>query len=119
MLCATAPFCGCCFSPRQTEVLQCGALWRRAGKIRRVVDAAGALVLRHLGIRAQWTRAIHLMFPIEMRCDDPVGRLPGFDPADKGSYLVEVERPLATRTMAHARDHEQADKVAGSAPAAV
>src|SRR5690242_2948059 len=89
-----------------------GPLRRFAAEICRVVDAAGAFVLRHLGIRAE------LSCPIDpaagaVRRDDALRRFAALDPPVQGADFIEGIGPVATAAVGHPRRHEEADALVG------
>src|SRR5438093_931426 len=71
-----------------------------ANKIRRIVDAAGALVFRNLRIRTQRPRSLDL--PVTgAGCDDAVRRLALLDPLVQRAHFVEDIRSFSARAMPH------------------
>ena len=73
----------------------------------RLVDAASALVSRHLRVRAERTRPIDLAAGRQVRRDDLGGRLALFAPLLERVQRVEGVGAFAAAAMRHPRREEQ------------
>ena len=101
-------------------------LWRRTTEVRRVVDAAAALVTRHLGIcakRARHLRGLRRIVSGEFGRDDFPRRRLLFNPffessvdamlralGGDGTKLAEVAGAGSTDAVLHAGNHVQTDE---------
>src|ERR1700722_12994994 len=101
------------FSRTKDSSRQCSGATTRslANKVGSIVDAAAALITGSLRIGTQRPGAINLPIGF-MGSNDPIRRFPLFDPLFQHANLVEAIGPLSSRAVTHARQHDEADRVA-------